>query len=156
MNNRIYNIDFKRFILLLLPIVLRRPKLFAFLRSMVTPIASLNVSFGAYREEVSYNLSHNSQVCYLTAMLNDNFDRQLRRIRVEDMERNRRTYLYLREEQKPIYLGTEYIHLRSEFSDNGYDFRVVLNGVVLSEGEPARMRALINYYKLASKRYLIV
>ncbi len=145
-----YNIDIKKLVVLLLPTFLRRVKMVAWLHSLVTPLLVLHNDFMRIREKHLYELNHNGQVCYLRKVLNDAFDKKQRRINITDGNKYGREYIYTRSENKPKYLGTMYLRPRSDYADTGVDFIVEVPQEVYNETE---MRSLIDYYKLASKRY---
>ncbi|MOA46148.1 hypothetical protein D3C78_1686270 [compost metagenome] len=65
-------------------------------------------------------------------------------------------YLYLESEKKPKYLGKHFIQQPSSYADSGFDFYVKLNGVIMNSDQLNQLKSLINYYKLAGKRYQIV
>lgn len=69
----IFRIDFDKWVLSLLPTVLRQKIMFALCRASAAPIRSLYERFVAKRETHNYTLHHNGQVCYLRAALNDAF-----------------------------------------------------------------------------------
>ena len=69
----IFRIDFDKWVLSMLPSLLRRKVMFALCRAAVAPIRSLYERFVAKREAHNYTLHHNGQVCYLRAALNDAF-----------------------------------------------------------------------------------
>ena len=88
-----------------------------------------------------------------TSALNDKFDVSLRRIKITDGNRFQRQYIYTRGEQKPKFLGTIYLYERADYGDTGVDFIVLVpRGLLYNEFE---MKYLIDFYKLASKRYKI-
>lgn len=68
-----FDIDFKRLMALLLPTFLRKPVLFGLLRAAVKPIETLYSEFCTVRKEHIFRLTHNGQVCYLRACLNEKF-----------------------------------------------------------------------------------
>ncbi len=68
-----FNIDYKRLLVLLLPTFLRKPFVFGLLRAAIVPLETLHKRFSTNRQANNYRLSHNGQVCYLQAALNDNF-----------------------------------------------------------------------------------
>ena len=76
----IYKVDFDKWILSVLPSFLRKNVIFAILRAMCAPIKSeksgLYARFILARKDHLYRLSHNGQVCYLRAALNDAFGLQ--------------------------------------------------------------------------------
>lgn len=69
----IFKIDFDKWILTVLPTFLRRSVVFAFCRAMCAPIVSLYNRFAESRNGHIYTLTHNGQVCYLRAALNEAF-----------------------------------------------------------------------------------
>ncbi len=151
--SRVYDIDVKKLSVLLLPTFLRKAKMATWLHCLVTPLVSLDYTFRQKREKDLYNLNHNGQVCYLRAALNDSFDVEKRRIRIVDGNSYRRKYIYTRGEQKPKHLGVMYLHGRTDYGDKGVDFIVEVPRHLYKENE---MKALIDFYRLASKRYKIV
>ncbi len=164
MSNKVYDIDVKKLSVLLLPTFLRKPKMVAWLHSLVTPLVSLHYVFMQKRAADLYNLNHNGQVCYLRGALNDAFDVELRRIQITDGNRYKRQYIYTEGENKPKYLGTMYLHDDSVYGDTGVDFMVLLPFDVWNEHRTEvgigqfrfyKIEALVDFYRLAGKRYKI-
>ena len=148
-----YNLNIDKLLVLLTPTFLRKPKLVAWLRTLAMPLNKLLDDFKVHRERDLYNLTHNSQVCYLRKALNDEFDPQLRRIKIEDGTRNIRRYIYQRNVNRPLYLGRMFLYLRGNYIDGGVDFVVVLPRGL--EYDKYKLEALVNFYKLAGKRWTI-
>jgi hypothetical protein len=150
-----FKIDYNKLAVLLLPTFLRGDIMIRFIQVLLSPISTLHSQWMSGRSDHIYRLEHNGQVCYLRKVLNDSFDNQLRRIYITDGSRYERNYVYTNVEQQPRYLKTIYLRQSSDYADTGVDFRIVvpvgfdLNGVVY------QMKATIDYYKLASKRYKI-
>ncbi len=151
--SKVYDIDIKKLAVLLLPTFLRKAIMVAWLHCLVTPLVSLHYTFMQKRKNDLYNLNHNGQVCYLRAALNDAFDIEERRIRIVEGNSYKRQYIYTRGEQKPKYLGVMYLHGRADYDDTGVDFIVEVPTDTYRENE---MKSLIDFYRLASKRYKIV
>lgn len=155
----IYDIDYRKLTRWLTPHVLRKARMMAWLNALVNPVVGVYRLFVRYRDAKLYQLAITPQVCYMEKMLNDRFDNTDRRIYIEDGQRFDPVYLFLEAENKPLYLYREveaqpvYIYTPGETSENGNDFIVfVPAGLVYNATE---MRALINQYKLAGKRYAI-
>ena len=148
-----YNFNIDKLLVLLTPTFLRKRKLVAWLRTLAMPLNKLLDDFKEHRERDLYNLTHNSQVCYLRKALNDEFDPQLRRIKIEDGTRNIRRYIYQRNVNRPLYLGRMFLYLRGNYIDGGVDFVVVLPRGL--EYDKYKLEALVNFYKLAGKRWTI-
>ena len=137
-----YNLNIDKLLVLLTPTFLRKPKLVAWLRTLATPLHKL-----------LYDLAHNSQVCYLRKALNDEFDDEQRRIRIEDGKQKQRLYIYPRSANKPLYLGKLFLYQRGDYIDGGVDFIVVLPKDLTYD--KYKLEALVNLYKLAGKRWQI-
>ena len=79
-----YEVNIKRFALLLLPTFWRKPLLATLAYAMVSPLGYLHTRFVLFRRDTVYRLTHNGQVCYLRAVLNDQFDPIERRITITE------------------------------------------------------------------------
>lgn len=149
-----YQIDFYKWAVLLLITRLRKPKMIAFVKSLVAPIVNLHQAFLKKQASDEFILNHNGQVCYLRKALNDLFDNNLRRIRIGDGNQFERQYIYTRAEQKPVYLGKMYLKDRSDYADTGVDFIVYVPNELLSD--EIELENWINKFKKGVKRYKIV
>ena len=148
-----YNLKIDKLLVLLTPTFLRKPKLIAWLRMLATPLHKVLYDFQRARQADLYNLAHNSQVCYLRKALNDEFDDEQRRIRIEDGRQKQRLYIYPRSANKPLYLGKVFLYQRGSYIDGGVDFIVVLPKDLTYD--KYKLEALVNFYKLAGKRWEI-
>lgn len=161
--DRIYNVNMKRLALLTLPTWLRRPLAGALIYAGVAPLGRLLQELRSYRRTTSYRLKHNGQVCKLRGALNDEFDPELRRIKIEDSdgaESGETSRVWLREMERWTMLprrgsGATSIHQDGFGGTSGYDFRVRVPAELRTAETETRLRALVNMYKLASKRYTI-
>lgn len=160
--NKIFNVDFRKLGLLLLPTFLRQPVLSAIVNAMVSPIGYLHTSFIAFRNDSNYRLSHNGQVCYLRAVLNDLFDPQTRRITIGDIPGDVDGFtLYQRSvgraksipRRDPERLTV--INRRGFGGANRCDFEIMVPAVLQASITQARINAVVNMYKLATKRFMI-
>lgn len=148
-----YNLDIKKLAVLHLPTFLRTPEMVAWVQCISAPLVNVHDDFVGNRNANIYNLAYNGQVCKLRAALNDISDRNQRRIYIDDGDKHQRAYIYTVGEKKPKYLGTIYLYNDADYDDTGVDFTVWIP-TDLSR-EIYKMEALINFYKLASKRYKI-
>jgi len=158
--SRIYDIAYKKLVLMLLPTVLRKPLLVAIAYALAAPIVSLYRSFMQFRDETNYRLYHNGQTCYLRAVLNDAFDPISRRITVTDGDVSETAvFIYQRSESKFRMLkrrgeGALQVSRRGFSGTTGFDFMVNIP-YDLKGLDESRLKAITNTYKLASKRYAI-
>lgn len=155
-----WSVNFCRLTQLLSPTFLRKEKMRAWLCLLVSPIQELQNIWLSNRRDNLYNVQHNSQVCYLRKMLNDEFDSTQRRILIDDGLGVEAFYIYTEGENKPKYIRTEaenapvFLHPSSAYAGTGVDFYVLVPiGLEFNE---IKMRALVDFYRLASKRYEIV
>ena len=153
-----YIIDYKRLVVMLLPTFLRKNIVIGFLNSMIFPLFSLKTAFDNCRQSVNYRLYHNGQVCYLRAVVNDFFDPADRRITITDYAGSvSSTIIHLREEDNfkiiPERPNAMIINHRGFSGISNYDF--VVNVPVSLSSQNDRIIAVVNIYKLVSKRFLI-
>ena len=132
---RIFELNLRRLVILLLPTFLRKSRLVAWMQILIAPLEQLQYDFGLKR-------------------LNDTFDQVLRRIRIEDMIHFNALYIYTEPENQPVYLEEKYLYTSGEMQVSGVNFSVhIPNELRTREVE---IKALIETYKIASKRYIII
>lgn len=151
-----YNINFVKLIRQLIFDLGCMPIIMGYVNALVEPVKEIYTTFMAIREADWYKLGHNSQVCYMEGVLNDSFDNTLRRIFITDGNKYERTYIYTRAEALPKYLGKIYLHPRSDYADTGVDFIVHAPASIESSTNIYEFKALVNEYKEADKRYIII
>ena len=166
--DNVYNINWRKFIIENLEVDLRRVKTVKWLEVLFKPIIWLHIEFLAFRTQALYKVNHNSQICYLQAVLNDSFDNVQRRIIIRNAILREPLWFYEPEENKPVLFYEEsdnkpvYFREESEFIGDGADF-LVLVPIALkptnTQEENAlliKMKAQIDYYKLLVKNYIIL
>jgi len=159
-----YNINYSLLVLLLTPLMLRNDLIKAFITSIVKPLDLLNNDFGVFVQSLSTSI--NSQVCYMQAMLNDNFDFIERRIRIRTAPIDIDSFLLWRENKnKPMMIAKEgsegfepiLLNRDGQISANHPDFEIVFPaGYMLSVEELKRLRILVNRNKITPQKYIIV
>ena len=166
--DNVYNINWRKFIIENLEVDLRRVKTVKWLEVLFKPIIWLHIEFLAFRTQALYKVNHNSQICYLQAVLNDSFDNIQRRIIIRNAILREPLWFYEPEENKPVLFYEEsdnkpvYFREESEFIGDGADF-LVLVPIDLKPTNTQELNALIikmegqlNYYKLYVKNYIIL
>jgi len=148
-----YNLNAQNLVLQLLPTFLRTTRLGSFLSLAASEIVDINNLMITDRNQSIKKVSHNSQVCKLRKILNDTFDYE-RRIKIVDGILKKPQYIYTDAEQKPKYLGEIVIYTNSETEGNGIDFIVIIPGEL--QNYQTEIISLVNFYKLAGKRFKIV
>ncbi|PCI11858.1 MAG: hypothetical protein COB73_00700 [Flavobacteriaceae bacterium] len=167
MNNIVYIIDYLRLVIWCLPFALRQPKTIAYLQSLIQPMINLYNEFIDYKVISLYKMNHNSQVCYLRAVLNDSFDFHLRRIIIQNARILEPNWLYHPADNKPKFIYSEadnspqYLYDPNSFIGDGVDFVVIVPLVLKPSTQleiirfETKMKGLLDYYKLYSKNYSI-
>ena len=153
---RIFDLTLRKLIVLLLPTFLRKPRTVAWLQMLIAPLEQLQYDFAQKRTADLVVLSHNGQKCYLRKILNDTFDKHLRRIRISDMRLFNAVYVFTEAENEPLSLQDDapaYLYSEAEMQVSGVNFSVHLPAELRSR--EVEVRALTDTYKLASKRYIL-
>lgn len=150
-----YKIDYDKLILLLLPTYLRKPKNFSFLKALVSPIASLHYRWSQKRDENLKVLKYNPQRCYMRGVLNDRFDRDERRITIENTAQREVDYIYTQAENLPVFLGTMWLETEFNYEGSSVDFLVNVPRDIMN-AKINEIVATIDFYVLAGKQYQII
>ena len=137
------------------------------------PLVLLHSEFLVFRAQSPYKVNHNSQICYLQAVLNDSFDPQ-RGIRIANAALKEPLWFYEPEENAPVYFREEsdnkpvYFRDESDFIGDGVDFTVLVPSYLKTthlsplennkrnEALFKQMQGQVDYYKLFVKNYNIV
>lgn len=150
-----HNVDWSRLVIMNIPPFLRKIKLVAFVQVLILPIAQVYNDWNSKRKnEDWYKLEHTGQVCKLRKVLNDKLDISQRRIYISDGNSFPRKYIYTRAENRPVFIGKIFIYQNDEYSNTGADFIVYVPSEIINT-KIHELKALIEFYKLASKRYKI-
>ncbi|MFI5196962.1 MAG: hypothetical protein ACHQD8_07715, partial [Chitinophagales bacterium] len=166
----VFDVDYNVLVKQLLPVRLRQSKIFAWLKCLLAPVKWLYNLFKIYRDNNLYMLAHNSEVCYLEAALNDTFDSINRGIYLSDGVYVDPVYIYLVPELKPVFIdlaseiGTSVIpapdpvplYLDEEIYAGIGAYTFIVNVPVAVTFDMARLRALVDLYRLPGKKYNVV
>src|SRR5512146_2197103 len=104
MNERIYDIAYKKLVNSLVPQVLRKPKMVALLYALVNPVVYVYNLFLINRRSNLYRLMITPQVCYVEMELNDKYNSSARRIKITRPKSYNPLFLYKKIENKPVFL----------------------------------------------------
>ena len=166
----VFDVDYNVLVKQLLPVRLRQSKMIAWLKCLVAPVKWLYDLFKTFRNNNLYLLAHDSQVCYQEAALNDTFDPINRGIYISDGVYVDPVYVYLIPELKPVFIdlasevGTSVIpapdpvplYLDMEIYAGLGAYTFIVNVPVAITFDMARLRALVDLYKLPGKKYNVV
>lgn len=159
--DRRYRVDFDYLSTLLLPSLLRKPKLRAWLLALLAPLRQLYTTFLLYAEATRIELSYNSQTIVLEGALNDQFDPLLRRIRIDNSDTELVPFYvnFVSEQQpeKPVLFAAEappwlYCYSYAEFSTQT-DFTVRVPVQLRNPQRTDQLNARIRRFKLATRHY---
>ncbi len=155
---RSYNLTPWRVATQLLPPALRKPRLLAWMRAVVAPLEVLTSQLVGLVDRSRYHLNLTGQVIYLEHYLNDLFDPSQRRIYIDDAGPILPDFLYTRAEAQPLYIYTMAenqpvtLYSRPDFL-GAFDFIVFAPGGLLTPETLTRLRAAVDHFKPASRRY---
>jgi len=155
-----FDIDFKIMVKRLVPYFLYKETLRDYLFAAIKGLETTHGVFKDFRTQSIRDLQFTGQTIYLEHILNDEFDPGTRGIYIDTINVNQFNYLFRKIEGKtPLYLFRKsegaplYYGIRK--SEYGFlvDFIVYVPVAVVFDSN--QMKALINKYKLAGKRYKI-
>jgi hypothetical protein len=157
-----YTVNFKKLVVLLLPTFLRDTVIVTLLQVFVGGIISVYNNFIANRAITLYRLKITGQVCYLRRMLNDAFPAGGGQITIED---GVATGVWRYAWDKDFDPYRKFLLLENSgtlfwdkhtIAEGLSNFIVRVPIALQNINNEARMRSLLNYYKLISKSYTIV
>lgn len=152
-----FNLNIRSLVRGLTPSFLRKPVFVAYVETLVYPLHKLYVRLLSKRSTYDYKLRHTSQVFSIENVLNDRYDKDLRRIYIEDGDRIQKVFLNTRATKPPLWLGR--VYLRSRDSTNGVDFVVRVPSGHSIFTNASRMQTFIqtvNNYKLVARKFKIM
>lgn len=153
-----YNIDFKKLMVLLLPIRNRKSKYIAFLNVIASQLQKILYDFNEYRTNI--DATRKTQTCKMRGLLNDYFDHYQRRIQTVTLAPNYDDYLTHKRitgKFKVVSKANPYLtQKRGHLLTNHTSFKVVLPvGFDLTTSQEILMRRLVDTNKLPSTTYII-
>ncbi len=158
-----YRLHFGDLAAQLLPALLRRPRLLAWLAALLAPLETLYQEFVAYQRATFQELAYSSQTLVFEGALNDGFDAGSRRICIENADRELAPfYLNFRDEnQAEQYLWFaadrqpwRYCYQYIEFSTQ-LDYVVRVPSSLYTPEFNTRLNARVLRFNLATRRFAI-
>ena len=154
-----YDVDYDEIAWPNVPVPERDPFTNSWLIALITPLRYVYTLFTSLRLEVVYYLAHSAQVCFMEAVLNDIFDKDLRRITINDGPFRDSVPVYMAAENKPVALYRSIenkpvtLYKSAETVNAGVQF--IVNVPADATTQPgyslARVKSVVNKYRLASK-----
>lgn len=158
-----YGINIYNYAKQAIPFFLRKEPLGSWVKALLAPVQSLNDTFDITAQDAKYQASFTGQVMYLEHLLNDSYDKNQRRIVIEDGNSLvLPPFLFNKIEQEPLYVFNKsevsdklYLYNKVEYA-NPVDFIVYIPTILFNNYEiRIRIERLINKYKLAGKTFAI-
>lgn len=155
---KLYQMDYKKLVVLLLPTFMRKPRLFAFVHALTFGLSELYTKFSRNRGSNLSRIECNGQVCYLRKMLNDELDPIERRITISDgLAEGSWLFAFMESDAWQLLIDGPGVMVYSErliISDTAL-FYVSVPWGNKDENLNNRLRNFLNNYKLLSKKYTI-
>ncbi len=150
-----YRIDFHKWIVQMLPYVLRKPVLIALIETAISPLMKLRDNFFEHRDKVETKLTHNGQVCHLRGILEQSFGKGFI---IKDKQPTiiRPVYAYREQDNQCLITYQEPsvdIPVTVDANVNQDDTFIVLVPAKIYESKLQEVLELINQYKLPSKSF---
>jgi hypothetical protein len=158
-NTKIFDVLFKKLVVWLLPMPIRKPVHVAWLMAMLSPLTKLYNDFLAFRTSVLYYLNIDASVCKLEKLLNDRYDTVQRRIVITDPQEFDPLWLYRKVENKPVFLFRKsenkpvFLYTKAETSAFGVDFIIKIPVFVVFDIN--ELKSLIKRFRLGSKTFKV-
>lgn len=159
-------IDYRKLAVLLLPTFLRRPVMMAILRVFMYPLQSLHDQHQAARTQRMYELRHTSQICYIKDALNNEFGitDYASGFEIQDINApGNWVWAYdegvdrFDDEQHMLFDNPTWIHDYAAILPPTSAFTVLVPAqITIDETNDARIRSIVNKYRLASRTFEIV
>lgn len=156
-----YDVNINALATMLLPHCLRGSVTTAIIKVAAKPLANIGTDFSTYRKQKNYRIAHNSQVCYLRAVLNDKMSPKTRGFEVADStDEYQGVFLNKREQNDPVVVSLREeenavdIYCR-DFGNTRFVSFTVTVPISFRFERLKELRSYINTYKLAGSRYNI-
>lgn len=154
-----YNVDVYKLGLQLLPPLLRKRVLFAFLCALLSPFRMLAELFGTFRRSSLSRLNVNGQVIYIEKALNEAFELKDREIYLSDTDdlMGSGSVLYPKPEGSAMVFGSDESEILyiPEGGDGKADGDYIVNVPSFLEAELESIKTIVEYNKPAGRRYVI-
>lgn len=161
-----YEVNFDKWIMLMLPTFLRHRGIFSLCQGLCSGIKALHKQFLAAREEHLFRLGHNGQVCYLRAALNEAFKRtgSMTKFEIYDASDSRGEWLYAKRQDMDgqLYAATEgnashakpvpILADESRLNAPHNSFIVSIPSSLAGEANLEKVKAIVETYKTLSKQ----
>lgn len=156
-----YHFDVDKWIIHLLPPILRKASIYAFLRSMLYPVKQLQAAFLTYKSGVDRQLTYNSFKDYLERFLNGLFFFEYNAIYITEVETEGVYLAYQSESMYPVYMSYQWedpataLQISSLDPNRKTGIFIVHVPAALSVADRATVTNWVNYYKMAGTQFTL-
>lgn len=166
-----FEINWKKLVFQLLPSSLRSKRLFAFGCAALGNVAAMDDHMETYMKSVVYRLSHTPKKIHIRKVLNDHFDKQARRIQINNVRNTEPIWFAKHKDEKPVWFArrtkaepvyTRLVFFRpSDYREDDSDFVVLIPNALRPVHEAdlqnfiGQVKGQIDYYKEPDKKYRI-
>lgn len=156
-----YHFDIDKWIIHLLPPVLRKASIYAFLRCMLYPVKQLHEVFMAYKTGVDRQLTSNAFTDSLERFLNGLFFFEYKAIYITEEEVDWTCLSFDDESADPVYMSFQNESPASALNLSSISPNTVTGDFIvhvpaaLSSADIATVRNWVNYYKMAGTEFTI-
>ena len=157
-----YRFDIDKWVIHMMPPVLRKKSMYAFLRVLVFPIKQLVSAFLTYKDSIDKQLTYNSFTNYLERFLNGLFFFDDGVIYITEERFEGQVFLsFANEQADPVYVSMRSedpaspLWLSSISPDLIYGTFIVHVPSVLSEADRSIIFNWVNYYRMAGTEFSI-
>lgn len=153
---KIFNTDIRTLIHLLLPIQLRKDT--TLLDACIGALNYVKEQLLKLRSDLFCSIALTGQVYALEKMLNDKYDKTLRRIYITNGTFREQVYIFQHKENSPIFIHKQdedikYLYNFDEIGSVSGDF--IVNVPTSISASTNEISVMIDIYKLATKTYTI-
>lgn len=150
-----YNVDILKFALKVLPPVLRRNVLFAFMKVLLAPLVELQTAFIQYVRQCNDNIRVNGQVIYIVKAIKDYFLLDNDDVYITELETGTRT-VYFRTKQPYVYISNSANDpLYIPNTSFNAQMRFVVNIPEYLSDRIEEVRSIVDFNKPAGRQYII-
>lgn len=156
-----YHFDVDKWIIHLLPPVLRKASIYAFLRTMLYPVKQLQEAFLAYKTGVDRKLTYNAFQNSLERFLNGLFFFEYKAIYITDVEYDRAFLSFQSEAVDPVYMSFQSESPATAIELSSLNPSAITGNFVvhvpaaLSQADIATVRNWVEYYKMAGTEFIV-
>lgn len=150
-----YNVDILKFALKVLPPVLRRNVLFAFMKVLLAPLIELQTAFIQYVRQCNDNIRVNGQVIYIVKAIKDYFLLDNDDVYITELDVSKKL-LYFRNSESYVYISND-INNPTYIYNTTYNaqMRFIVNIPEYLSDRIEEVRSIVEFNKPAGRQFII-